>query len=117
MIYKFISNVTNLEKVSSVHKLIFLMTNVIYFIPIYLYGFNQVTVIISLIGFISLIYHSYQCKCSTDQICKYLLNCDCILGSILTLILFYLRPPDINILPLSILAFIFLLKGNNDRKK
>lgn len=117
MILKFISNVTNLDQVSHDYKLLFLMTNIIYFLPIVLYGWNRVTVIISLIGLISLIYHSYQCKCSTKPICKYLLRTDCIGGSILTLILFYLTPPDMNILPFGLLAFIFLLKGNNDRSK
>ena len=92
MILKYMSNVTNLDKVTLIPKLIFLLTNFIYFIPIFLYGFNEITFMIMLIGCISLLYHSYQCKCSTNPLCKYLI-------------------------PFGILAFIFLLKGNNDQAK
>ena len=120
MILKYMSNVTNLDKVTPIPKMIFLLTNFIYFIPILLYGFNEITFMIMLIGCISLLYHSYQCKCSTNPICKYLLMGDCIFGSFLAFLVLYRTPTDINyaiVIPFGILAFIFLLKGNNDRAK
>lgn len=109
MILKYITNVTNLDKVSSFQKLIFLMTNLIYFLPIFFYGIHKTTFLIMLIGFISLAYHSYQCKCSTNPVCKYLLISDCIIGTFLAFLVLYIT--------IGILAFIFLLKGNNDRTK
>lgn len=120
MILKYITNVTNLDKVSSFQKLIFLMTNLIYFLPIFFYGIHKTTFLIMLIGFISLAYHSYQCKCSTNPVCKYLLISDCIIGTFLAFLVLYRTTAHINyeiVSPLGILAFIFLLKGNNDRTK
>ena len=42
-------------------KSLFIFTNIIYFLPILLYGVNILTIIITMIGLISLLFHSCQC--------------------------------------------------------
>ena len=82
-ILKFITTVGDVTNVNITKKIIYLLTNLIYFIPIILYGINKITIAITIIGIIRTIYHSFQCNCSTDDTSKNLLLLDSISGIII----------------------------------
>ena len=84
-VYKFMTSVGDMTESNTFQKIIYLLTNLIYFLPIILYGINKITVAITIIGIISTIYHSFQCKCSTDNTSKYFLLLDSIVGIIISL--------------------------------
>tara|TARA_B110000495_G_C22990890_1_gene583469 strand:- start:640 stop:1092 length:453 start_codon:yes stop_codon:yes gene_type:complete len=88
-IYKFITSVGDMTKSNLFQKIIFLLTNLIYFIPIILYGVNKITIAITIIGIISIIYHLFQCKCSNNNTSKNLLLLDSIVGIIISIYIIY----------------------------
>lgn len=88
-IYKFITSVGDMTKSNLFQKIIFLLTNLIYFIPILVYGVNKITIAITIIGIVSIVYHLFQCKCSKNNTSKNLLLLDSIVGIIISIYIIY----------------------------
>jgi hypothetical protein len=81
-IYNFslwMQNYDSLVEFSYFEKFAFLGSNVIYFVPILLYGFNIVNIIITIIGIVSSSFHTCQCcyQCP-HELTKKFLWCDVI---------------------------------------
>ena len=74
------TNVTCIDNCLSIHKMLFLYTNIIYFLPIILFGRNKITTVVFLVGIISFLFHMEQCKDSTSILSKILLSFDVISG-------------------------------------
>ena len=94
---------------------LFLMTNLIYFLPLLLY-FNISTVLIAIMGVISFIFHGHQCIMNVNRKCTVkLMWADVILTSSLGLVLFYQNIKNVNIYCyiVMILALIFYFYGTN----
>ncbi len=86
---RFVTSVGDMTASNAFQKIAYLLTNLIYFVPIAVYGINKITVPITLLGTISVIYHSFQCKCSTDNISKRLLLLDSIVGILISIYIIY----------------------------
>ena len=106
------NNVIDVANTKLFHKIIFLFTNIIYFIPVIIYGINIPTCSIFLIGIISSIFHYQQCKnnCCHHKI-KQMLWCDIIVVCVIGLIFWvsFIRFTNIYWYLISIISFGFFL--------
>ena len=84
------NNFITIEKSHLFHKVIFLLTNLIFLLPLIFFGLNRYTILILLMGTISTLYHSSQCKKNN---CRHkmrkLLWCDIIIVNILGFIIWF----------------------------
>ena len=60
-IISWMENYDSLVELSTLHKILFMLTNIIYFIPILFFGFNIINIVIAIIGAISTSFHGCQC--------------------------------------------------------
>jgi hypothetical protein len=60
-IISWMENYDSLVELSTLHKILFMLTNIIYFIPILFFGFNIINIVIAIMGSVSTSFHGCQC--------------------------------------------------------
>ena len=58
--FKYFINPKNLFNIKYIHKIIYILSNFIYFLPVIIYKFNKITICAFLIGIISTLFHIFQ---------------------------------------------------------
>ena len=86
-IKEWFENIGDTTSCSKIQKTIFLMSNIIYFIPIIYYGVNTLTLGIFTIGIISLLFHSCQCHNVKSKASLRTFYLDCIICPIIVLLI------------------------------
>ena len=116
-IVKWITTVGDTSKLSQILKILFILTNFIYFLPIILYGVNDASVISCLIGIISTIYHSFQCNCHHSVSSKIMICVDSLVSITLFSYLIYKMHTKLTIKWYVVLVFTIMIYflGSNKR--
>jgi len=79
-------NLGNVDNSNDYYKLLFILSNIVYFIPILYYGIiNQYTIVLAIMGLFSIIFHLHQCcnNVSRNNTCSLMwidVFVSCILG-------------------------------------
>ncbi len=116
-IKEWFENIGDTSTCSNKTKIIFLLSNIIYFIPILIYGVNVLTITITMIGLISLLFHSCQChnvKSKASIRTFYLDVFICPLLVLLIIIKYNKIIPSWWYLGL-LISLVFFTSGTNDR--
>lgn len=99
-----------------ISKVIFILTNIVYFLPIILYKPNIVTICSFIIGTISTIFHLSQCSCHKSKTTKIMVCVDTIICWLLfTYVIITVKKLPLVWYILLVLALITFILGTNDK--
>tara|TARA_Y100001970_G_C13872450_1_gene669718 strand:- start:87 stop:599 length:513 start_codon:yes stop_codon:yes gene_type:complete len=90
-ILSWMENYDSLVELPKLQKILFMMTNITYFIPIVFFGINIISIIIAIMGTVSTSFHGCQCclKCP-HKVTRTLLWCDILFVIPASFIIIYL---------------------------
>ena len=119
IIKNFFINIPTLNNINWITGSLFMLTNFIYFIPIILFGPDEFTIPIMIIGLISILYHIFQIIKHTNHICAHFcMWLDIIVASAITIYIIILKIKQIPfwwwiILAISIILWIIAVIFKN----
>ena len=111
-ILRYITSVSDTSQLNTFYKVLFIISNFIYFVPIILYDINEITVISLVIGLISIIFHTCQCMNHTSLKTKVMVYFDIIFSVSLFSYILYKMHKELPLwwyllLIISIIIFLF----------
>lgn len=107
-ILSWMENYDSLVELPTTQKILFMLTNITYFIPIVFFGINIISIIIAIMGAVSTCFHGCQCCLNCPhKVTRTLLWCDILFVIPASLIIIYLC---YNLLPTSwYIVWIFVV--------